>query len=159
MPPEWLSTEDYARHRGIAARSVRQAIEEGRLARAVRREGRFYVINRDMADIEWKGSTDLARGGKRQPGNHGLDYAEARRRRVIIEAALLKLEVAEREAQLVEAAAVETSRRREVLEVEAQLLRLPDKLAPAIAAETDAFRVHALMTAAIREALERLAAG
>lgn len=88
-----------------------------------------------------------------------MDYAEARRRRVIIEAALLKLEVAEREAQRVDAAAVETSRRREVLEVEAQLLRLPDKLAPAIAAERNTFKVDSILTAAIRAALERLARG
>ena len=69
------------------------------------------------------------------------------------------MQVAEREAQLVDAGAVETARRRHVLEVEAQLLRLPDKLAPAIAAETDAFKVHSILTAAIREALERLVTG
>lgn len=109
LVPRHLSTTQYANLKGISRRSVSKAITEGRLSRSVRRVGRSYEIDPYLVDIEWKGSTDSLRSGKRQPANHGMDYAEARRRRVIIEAALLKLEVAEREAQLVDAGAVETS--------------------------------------------------
>lgn len=156
MPPAWISTSEYAEHRGIAARSVRQAIEEGRLRASVRRSGRFYEINVTQADREWAASTDPLRGGKRQAGNMAADYAEARRRRTIIEANLVTLELAEREAQLVASGAVERERRRVALELEAQLMRLPDRLAPVIVAEADAFKVHAIMTAAFREVLRRL---
>ena len=156
MAPDWISTELYAQHRGIAARSVRQAIEAGRLRVSVRRRGRFYEIEPDLADKEWKASTDVARGGKRQPGG---DYAEARRLRTIIEAKLLALTVAQREAELVDARQVCATRRRVALEVEAQLMRLPDRLAPVIAAESDAFKVHGIITAALREALQRLSGG
>ena len=156
MAPQYLSTAEYAKHRGIAERSVRKAIEHGRLASAVRREGRLYVIDMEMADQEWKATTDVARGGKRQAGNHGADYAEARRRRVILETALLGLELRERQAQLVEAAAVETSRHCEADRVVTAFMALPALLAPLIAAESDGFRVHSILTQAFRETLIRL---
>ncbi len=155
MPP-FVTTTDYARHRGINPRSVRQAIQEGRLARSVRREGRRFLIDTELADREWTASTDPGRGGKRHSRAGDAEYSEARRRRVIIESDLLALQVAEREAQLVNAAAVETARRQTAQRVRAELLRLPDELAPLIAAEADAFKVHAIITAALRAALVRL---
>lgn len=156
MAPRHVSTSEYARHRGIAPRSVRKAIEHGRLARSVAREGRDYVIDVEMADQEWKASTDPLRGGKRRAGNMDADYAEARRRRVIIECDLLALELAEREAQLVEAVAVERERRREAERVIDAFMALPFKLSEALASANDAFKVHAIMTAAFRETLRQL---
>jgi hypothetical protein len=84
------------------------------------------------------------------------DYAEAKRRRTIIEANILGLELREREAQLVEAAAVERERRREAERVINALLSLPDRLAPDIAAANNAFIVHQMLTAAFRKTLRRL---
>jgi hypothetical protein len=122
----------------------------------VRRSGRFYEINVTQADREWAATTDPLRGGKRQAGKMAALYAEARRRRTIIESDLLALEFAEREAQLVEAVAVERERRREAERVINALLSLPDKLAPLIAAANDAFIVHQMLTAAFRKTLRRL---
>jgi phage terminase Nu1 subunit (DNA packaging protein) len=83
-------------------------------------------------------------------------YTEAKTRHERLKADLAALDLAEKEGKLIEAAEVERERRRVALEVEAQLMRLPDRLAPVIAAEADVFKVHAIMTAAFRETLRRL---
>jgi hypothetical protein len=158
MAPRHVSTTEYARYRGIAPRSVRKAIEHGRLARSVARDGRDYVIDVEMADQEWKAATDVARGGRREALKLGSDYAEAKRRRVIIECDLLALELAEREAQLVEAVAVERERRREAERVIDAFMALPFKLSEALASANDAFEVHRILTQALRAELLRLSA-
>lgn len=154
MAPILLSTTAYARHRGIAGRSVRKAIETGRLKHSVHRQGRSYLIDRKAADAEWTANTAQGWGGKRTCSG---EFAEARRRRVCIEADLLSHTLADRQASLTDPQEVERIRRHVAMEVEAQLMRLPDRLAPVLATETDAFKVHSLIMAALRAALERIA--
>lgn len=128
---------------------------EGRLRASVRRTGRFYEIDAVQAEREWAASTDPLRGGKRHSvRNEGsCGYAEARRLRTISEADLLALELAEREAQLLEAVAAERERRREAERVINAFMALPVKLSDALATETDASKVHAKILESFRAVL------
>jgi hypothetical protein len=173
--PQVISATEYSKRRGVAPTTISQAIAEGRLNKSVRRHGKGYLIDPELADAELAANNAPGRGGRREKGNVGMvtppdsntpppdsfdseteTYTEAKTRHERLKADLAALDLAEKEGKLIEAAEVERERRRVALEVEAQLMRLPDRLAPVIAAEADVFKVHAIMTAAFRETLRRL---
>lgn len=68
-----------------------------------------------------------------------------------------ELDLAERLKHLVSVASVRRAAFESSREVHDTLIRLPDRLAPLLAAETDPVKIHALMTHEIRGALNALA--
>lgn len=68
-----------------------------------------------------------------------------------------ELDLAERMQLLVTAESVRRAAYESARDVHNKLIRMPDSLAPLLAAETDAVKIHALMSHAIREALNGLA--
>jgi len=77
-----LSTEDYARRRGVSGRAVRKAIAAGRLVGSVTRHGsRNWLVDPDLADQEWNANTLTPRGT--QPGEV---RPAARKRRPVVAA-------------------------------------------------------------------------
>ena len=53
-----MTLRQYGAHRGMNHESVRKAIIEGRLVQSVKRKGRMYDIDPELADKEWEENTD-----------------------------------------------------------------------------------------------------
>ena len=176
LPNYSLSAREYSQHRGVALASISQAISEGRLRRSVKRHGRGYVIDPDMADAELAANNSPSRGGKREKGKVGMvtppvsnvpppdsfdgeteTYTEAKTRHERLKADLAALDLAEKEGKLVESAAVEREAFRVARLVRDGILNIPDRIAGDLAAETDQFAIHQKLTAELRKALEGLA--
>lgn len=95
--------------------------------------------------------------GSTNDGDMGPSYQEARTRRERAAAAVAELALAERMQLLVSVESVRRAAYESARDVHNKLIRMPDSLAPLLAAETDAVKIHALMSHAIREALNGLA--
>lgn len=167
-----LGIRAYARHRLVSHSAVRKAIATGRLSRAVVREpGEDPKIDRDVADLEWKLSTDPAQ--QREPGGQGklfqdgrgrdargseegLTYARSRAVRETINAQLAQLELDRERGRLVErddvrAQAFETGRR-----VRDRLLGIGVRLGPVVAGRSDPTECQKLIDAEVDAALSEL---
>lgn len=96
---------------------------------------------------------DLLTDAVAEPDSFRRDRAENERlKRVNGE-----LDLAERMQLLVSVESVRRAAYESARDVHNKLIRMPDSLAPLLAAETDAVKIHALMSHAIREALNGLA--
>lgn len=96
---------------------------------------------------------DLLTDAAAEPDSFRRDRAENERlKRVNGE-----LDLAERMQLLVSVESVRRAAYESARDVHNKLIRMPDSLAPLLAAETDAVKIHALMSHAIREALNGLA--
>jgi hypothetical protein len=168
-----ISASEYSKRRGVTLTAIQRAIDDGRIARAVRRHGKGYLIDPEMADAELAANNDPTRGGKREKGigvasedadapiettsDGGETLTEAKTRHERLKADLAALELAEKEGRLVEAAAVEREAFRVARAVRDSILNIPDRVSGDLAAETDAFAIHQKLTAELRKALEGLA--
>jgi pyruvate/2-oxoglutarate dehydrogenase complex dihydrolipoamide acyltransferase (E2) component len=157
-----LSLRAYAKHRGVSLAAVQKAIHSGRIT-----PNADGLIDSERADAEWSAKT---RPGQRraQPAAiapreaseapaTGLDYFRARAIRESYLARLAKIEFEERTGKLVSRDEVQVAAFTRGRTIRDNLLNLPDRLAATLAAETDADRVHQLLSAEIRQALEELA--
>jgi hypothetical protein len=160
-----LSLRSYAKHRGVSLTAVQKAIHSGRIATTP--EG---MIDSDRADTEWKAKT---RPGQRQtkpappavreperaeaPIAGGLDYFRARAVRENYLARLAKIEFEEKTAKLISRDEVQVAAFTKGRTARDNLLNIPDRLAAMLAAESDADKVHQILTAEIRKALDELA--
>jgi hypothetical protein len=126
-----ITVADFAAQQGVSPQAVRKAISSGRLKRAVERRGpRNYVIDPEVARLEWERNTEpgrvrsaaqinagkaRARGedvpdpGPMPPGNKGGagTYASAKAAAEGYKAMLLKLDYEERSGKLLDKAAAE----------------------------------------------------
>ena len=159
-----LSLRAYAKHRGVSLAAVQKALQSGRIT--ANADG---LIDSERADAEWKAKT---RPGQRraktglpspaQPADApaaGLDYFRARAIRESYLARLAKIEFEEKTAKLVSRDEVQVAAFTKARTIRDNLLNIPDRLAATLAAETDADRVHQLLSAEIRQALEELSGG
>lgn len=161
-----ITIKEYAKHRGVTHAAVLQAITNGRLHKSVKRKGQGYLINRELADEEWKANTDTGSGAPAHAKNapapmpaeddEPITYAEARAQHERFKARLAQLELEQREAKLVEAEVVKQEAFRVARMVRDALLNLPDRVAGELAAETNQFKVHQRLSLEIRRALEDL---
>lgn len=166
MSAQLLSLRGYARHREVTLRSVQLALADGRI-HAI--EGK---IDPDAADREWAENTDLARArnsvtgkpgkGKKLKAN-GNGHATSvdlfnthRSRRMLAEAEIAEMDLAERrgimlKASEVERAAFETARR-----TRDELMKIPDRIAPELVGIKDPHECKRIIIKALREALQGL---
>ncbi len=160
-----LSLRAYAKHRGVSLAAVQKAIHSGRIATTA--EG---MIDSERADAEWKAKT---RPGQRRtrpsatvakepervepPVAGGLDYFRARAVRENYLARLAKIEFEEKTAKLISRDEVQVAAFTKGRTARDNLLNIPDRLAATLAAETDADKVHQILTGEIRKALDELA--
>lgn len=159
----------YAKHRKVSPQAVFDAIEKGRLQSSVTKQpsGRM-LVDVEAADAEWAANTDSGTGSLAHAKNKakddqpevktegGLTYAEARAQHERFKSRLAQLELEQREGKLVEADAVQREAFKAARQVRDALLNLPDRVAGVLAAETNQFKVHQLLTKEIRRALEDL---
>ncbi len=155
-----LSLRAYAKHRGVSLAAVQKAIHSGRITPTS--DG---LIDSERADAEWSAKTRPGQRRTKQAAPPqpieapagGLDYFRARAIRESYLARLAKIEFEERTAKLVSRDEVQVAAFTNGRTVRDNLLNIPDRLAATLAAETDADRVHHLLSAEIRRALEELA--
>jgi hypothetical protein len=127
-----ITVAEFAARKGVSPQAVRKAIKSGRLKRAVERKGpRNYVIDPEIAELEWSRNTEpqyqrtaeqinagkaRARGEEvpdpgplPPPGSKGGagTYASAKAAAEGYKAMLLKLDYEERSGKLLDKAAAE----------------------------------------------------
>lgn len=175
-----VTVEEYAKHRGIAERSVRRYLADKLIpASAQIRKGRLLFLDQAKADkaIEKHGTTrreilgevSLPVKGKTPPvpvqqattqqaGTAGLTFHEARTLKERYLAALRKIELDEKTGRLVEVEQVKLAAFNKARQARDTLLNIPDRIAPILAAERDQMKVAELLTRELRDALEGLSA-
>jgi len=176
-----LTVKEYAKHRGIAERSVRRYLADGLIpASAQIRKGRFLFIDRGKADKALSKSITTRKellGGKEdrvlpppagkatpaqivqtteKAGTSGLSFHDARTLSQRYKAALLRLELDEKTGRLVEAEQVKIAAFNKSRAIRDSLLNITDRVAPILAAETDEFRVAEILNQELKAALEEL---
>jgi hypothetical protein len=158
-----LSLRAYAKHRGVSLAAVQKAIHSGRIT-----PNADGLIDSDRADAEWAAKTRpgqrrtrSAPPAVREPaeasGAGGLDYFRARAIRENYLARLAKIEFEEKTAKLISRDEVQVAAFTKARTVRDNLLNIPDRLAATLGAESDADKVHQILTGEIRRALDELA--
>jgi len=177
-----VKVADYAKHRGIAERSVRRYLADGLIPKtAIINKGRFIFIDQLKADRALAkhattrkqlldGKEDKTHApGKATPaqqiqtsekaGTAGLSFHDARTLAQRYKAALLRLELDEKTGRLVDAEQVKISAFNRARQLRDALLNIPDRTGPILAAETDEAKVSEILTHELKAALEELTRG
>ena len=182
--PVYVSQRAYARHRGVSHKSVQKAVASGRLAGAVRADGKIDPV---AADRAWAANTDVtkprnsvsgdpkhrrapgapptparSRGDAGEPSDPGLGvtdrgYTAARAMREAFAAKTAKLEYERLSGKLVEVDEVRRGAFEVGRRVRDSVLSIPDRIAPILAGLTDVNEIHRALMKELREALEALA--
>ena len=169
---EWVAVREVARRRGVSAPAVMKAVATGRIPQsAVRRgeSGRLVAIELEQAMACWDARTDPAKGGTIidlvapavptsgavAPADQHSYHAE-RAKNERFRALQSELDYLESLGQVVPADTDASVRFRRYRAMRDQLMNIPDRLAPVLAAEHDPARVHAAMAAEIRRVLNEL---
>jgi len=168
---ETLSLRKYALHRKCEPNAVKNAIETGRLHKSVRKNGTTYLIDANLADIEWAENTNSFNGyGSHQSQVDAADdenepddgevkipsFGVSRAKREYHQAALVELEHAELAGKLVPTDKVRKDGYRLARLTRDAMLNIADRCSADLAAELDPFEVHKRLTHEIRQALESL---
>jgi Protein of unknown function (DUF1441) len=158
-----VSMSQYAAMRGITQPAVSAAIHSGRLVKAIIKDGKRIKIDPDIADREWAANTQGGRGAAPQRLASGVDlpdaieaadYNASRAKREAYNAELARLEVEEKQGQLVAADEVRKTAFAVARQVRDGMLNIPDRVSAELAAVTDQFEIHRRLTDEIRKALE-----
>lgn len=152
-----ISISEYAKKRNATYQAVYSAVKTGRISLV---DGK---VDPDIADIEWEANRRRAPNvvdtTVNQETDDGVPSLEAsRRRREFHEANLAEMREQQKAGQLVELAKVHLAYTTLAAQLRAALERIPDKLAPRLAAECDEPAVHRLLTLEVDQALADMAA-
>jgi hypothetical protein len=186
-PDGCLSIPDYARLAEVTRAAVVKAIKAGRLKDSVVDADGFTWVRPEVADREWAANTqqreqaskrsyrktevvtqatqrelsDKPKVGEadRQPAGEETDYFEARRRRELYTAELKRLELQEREGQLVKITDVADTVETEYARLRQRLLAIPGKAGQEVIGVEDAAEAARVIDAYIVEALTELSEG
>lgn len=159
-----MKTTEFAEKIGVSRQAVLQAIKRGRLPKSARKVGNAWHVDPELGPVEYRANVDMTRRPPRK--DHGRvidgesdypDFNESRAKRVYFEAQLLEMEVKLREGRLIDRDTIRDKSFKLGRQVRDGMLNIPDRIAADLAAETDAFKVHARLTKEIREALICLA--
>lgn len=156
------SAAKYATHRGVSKPAVLQAIRDGRLSKSVRRNGKAFEIDIDLADQEWAANTSLDRGEHNNrmvreavgPDGETTSLAASRAKREAYEAELARLKYEQQAGTLVEAEAVKKEAFKTARIIRDGMLNIPDRVSAELVGATDSFVIHRRLTEEIRKALE-----
>jgi hypothetical protein len=177
---ETLSIRKYAVHRGVSHVSVLKAIRAGRIER-----GADGSIDVQAADIAWEKNTNPGQRARqhhreataspavnstaeaspnlehipesKSGAGSSLDYSKARAVRENYMARLAKIEFEERSNKLMSRDEVEVAAFKRYRDFRDSMLNIPDRVSSVLAAESDAGRVHALLSEEIRKMLSEFA--
>ena len=181
---ELITQAEYARRRGVDPTTVRDAIKAGRITLI---DGKVDPAVADIqwqrntrARVnparapgsapapmpQHQMSLSAAAAAASQPADGPAqadpagesDYWVSRARREHAEADLAELKLAEQNGQLIRVEAIRSALAGVISSTRDSLLQLPARLAPVLAAETDAAKVHDLIQAEIHQALAQITA-
>jgi hypothetical protein len=177
-PNVGMSIRQYAAYRkeqglpGGSPWSVKKALRDRRISR-----NRHGKIDPEVADREWALNTDPAQQRDteqaqeapqgRQVGPRERDasavgvpsYSQSRAIKEAYQARISKLQFEEMTGKLVSSDAVKVEAFRRARMTRDQILSVPDRVAPVIAAESDERKVREILDTELRNALEVLADG
>lgn len=148
---------------------MQKAIREGRLKECLsKRANGWTLIDVEVADREWAGSTDYLRhpklralGAKKvEDALEALGNPDLNDVRILKEAALAeeaRIRVRERMGELVDADEVGHARHGQGRHAREAIFSIPARMSSELAAETDKKRVELILEEALHEALEELA--
>ena len=154
-----LSIRQYAQHRGVSHAAVQKAIRQGRIQ--LTSEGK---VDMEQADRDWTRNTGPSTPTGRSPVEPGLStrpsagpsFAQSRAVRELYMARLAKLEYERQAGKLLQADTVQNALASIMRDTRDHLLALPDRLAEAVAVETNPVEVRNLLSREIRETLQQL---
>lgn len=153
-----VTLSDFARQKRVSLDAVTKAIKDGRLRESVvKTQGRYPRLLPDVAMREWGENTSPALQRNQEPADTGdapASFAESRAKREHYQAELARLELEAKQGALIPADDVKKQAFTAARQVRDQMLNLPDRLAAELAACSDQFEVHRLLTGEIRKALE-----
>jgi hypothetical protein len=177
-----VNLQQYANHRkalglrGTSHVAVINACNDGRLSEpAVRREGRSWIINAELADEQWATRTDPSSQGSSDPSpisikapaqqqpaalpaaKGGPSLAVSKQVKAAYEAKLTELEYKERSGEMGNLQDVRKEAARLARQVRDLLLIVPSRNAAKVAAMSDPEDIRALLQAEIESALRGLA--
>lgn len=166
-----LSIRAYAQHRkeqglsGCSPWSVKKALRDGRITR-----NDHGKIEPEIADREWEQNTNPAQrpdpgplsDNERERGQRDQElnppgipsYSQSRAVKEAYQARIARLQYEEMTGQVVRSSSVKAEAFRRARMVRDQILAVPDRLAPVLAAEGRAREVHRLLMDELRKALE-----
>ena len=158
-----MKTPEFAVLIGVSRQAVLKAILAGKLPKSAKKKKGDWEIDPELGRIEWGQNTkvawqkaDLSDGEPDEPSDIP-EFNESRAKREFHMAALAELDHSERSGRLIDAEEVKRSAFKLSRQTRDAMLNIPDRCAADLAAETDAFKVHARLTKEIREALTALA--
>ncbi|HOW75601.1 MAG TPA: hypothetical protein PK959_06675 [Candidatus Competibacteraceae bacterium] len=157
-----ISQAQYAKHRGVSPAAVSYAVKEGRITLI---NGKVDPV---AADAQWDANT---RNPKIPSINHSsadpipdtvipqslYDLQLARAKREYHEANIAEMRERQKAGELVELRDVQLAYTTLYAQLRAAMERIPDKLAPRLAAETSADAVHALLVLELDQCLMDMA--
>lgn len=164
-----LSRRAYARHRGVTLQAVQKAIKAGRIS--VTPEGNIDPV---AADADWERNTSprpsqagsqhrlpqapapQPRAAAAQPAfepGPAMEFARARAVRETYRARTDKINFEARTGALVSADEVKIAAYARFRQFRDRMLNIPDRLSAELAAESEAARVHEMLSGEIRIAL------
>ena len=155
-----MNFTEYAAHRGVARNAVQTALSTGRISYVLDEQGKKR-IDPVQADLQWMKNTDPSKQNNTKKDSP-VDMSnipllhESRAIRAWFEAKLSELEYGERSQELLSAKQV----RKECFElgrrVRDAILQVPDRISSQLAAESDSFRIHTLLSQELTTALRGL---
>lgn len=129
-----VSIREYARIRGVDKEAVRRAISSGRLSKAVKKSGRNYDIDPQVADEEWQENTDPAKQNNAPSRSTPPSLTQARAVREMYAARLAQLEYEERSGLLCKVEDVKLAAFQSARLTRDAMLNIPAKVANEIVA-------------------------
>ena len=160
-----MDAKAYAIHRKVSGAMVTKYLQQGMIPSA-KQVGRKWIIDPEKADVELNSA--LGRTNQITTKIKPTEYIDQREKspmpslaanRAIKEmyaARLQKLEFEERSKKLVPFDELKLKLSKLHIQVRDNLRTIPDRIATIVAAETDAAKIHNIITLEIRECLEGL---
>jgi hypothetical protein len=159
-----MGVKAYARHKGVHQKSVQDAIKRGRITRNT--EG---LIDSEQADKDWENNRLVAKvpftahrpreAPEPELANSTLNFNQARAAKEVFEARLRKIELEERQGNLIQRKAAELEFHNQARITRDAILNIPPRIAALIAGESDVAAVQDLLEIELRTALEHLSQG
>lgn len=149
-----MNQTEYARHRGVSRQFVSQLVKAGRIST------KNGMIDRDKTDQLLAETLDVRKARKKRPEetpppqSSGMSYNEARRANEILSAKLKQQRFDERQGILINAEQVKRAAFDRGRRIRDALLNIPDRIAALLAAESDEFKVSAMLTREIKAAIQ-----
>ncbi len=164
---ELITQAEYARRRGVAKSAVARAVAERRITLI---DGKVDPV---VADVQWEHNTRARADGGRStttpapgavppalptsepvaPTAGDGGYSANRARREQYEADMAQMKMLEQQGDLVRVAEVRAEMAKRIGQVRTNMLQIPARLAPLLAAESDQAVVYAMLDAELRSAL------